>query len=204
MRMGNVASALGPIDLAGCMKRPLAARRDWNVVVTLHEEGFKPAKRILGQVGAISPTDYHDVLVLKVEDPHAFMTWLTGRLAQQPGLMNFISRAVPAAQVFEFHSAQEFEAKAGEAVLRLTSVLAGRSFHVRVHRRGFRRQLSARDEEQRLGAILFEALGAAGTPATVKFDDPDAIVVIETVGARAGVSVFTREDMQRCPFLRFD
>jgi tRNA(Ser,Leu) C12 N-acetylase TAN1 len=38
----------------------------------------------------------------------------------------------------------------------------------------------------------------------VKFDDPDAIVMIETVGERAGVSVFTREDKQRCPFLRFD
>jgi tRNA(Ser,Leu) C12 N-acetylase TAN1 len=89
-------------------------------------------------------------------------------------------------------------------VLRLTPKLAGKSFHVRVHRRGFRRQLSARNEEQQLGAVLFEALEAAGSPATVTFGDPDAIVVIETVGERAGVSLFSREDMQRCPFLRFD
>jgi hypothetical protein len=83
----------------------------------VYEEGFKPAKRILGQVGAISPTDYHDVLVMKVEDPHAFMSWLATRVSQEPGLLNFISRAVPAAQVFEFQSADEFEAKAREAVL---------------------------------------------------------------------------------------
>jgi tRNA(Ser,Leu) C12 N-acetylase TAN1 len=186
------------------MKRPLAARRDWNVVVTVYEEGFKPAKRILGQAGLISPTDYHDVLVMKVEDPRAFMSWLAVRVAEEPGLLNFISRVVPAAQVFEFHSAEEFEAKAREVVLMLTPELAGKSFHVRMHRRGFRGQLSAHEEEQRLGAVLFETLQAAGTPATVKFDDPDAIVVIETVGERAGVSVFMRDDMQRCPFLRFD
>jgi tRNA(Ser,Leu) C12 N-acetylase TAN1 len=186
------------------MTRPRGAWQDWNVVVTVYEEGFKPAKRALSQAGAISPTDYHDVLVMKVEDPHAFTTWLAARVSQEPGLLNFISRAVPAAQIFAFHSAEEFEAKAREAVLRLTPKLAGKSFHVRVHRRGFRRQLSARNEEQQLGAVLFEALEAAGSPATVTFDDPDAIVVIETVGERAGVSLFSREDMQRCPFLRFD
>jgi tRNA(Ser,Leu) C12 N-acetylase TAN1 len=186
------------------MHRQLSSQRDWNVVVTVYEEGFKPAKRILGEAGAISPTNYHDVLVMKVEDPRAFLNWFTERVSQEPGLLNFISRVVPAAQVFDFHDVEEFERKVREAISDITPKLAGKSFHVRMHRRGFRRQLSARDEEQSLGAVLFETLEAAGTPANVKFDDPDAIVVIETVGERAGVSVFTREDMQRCPFLRFD
>lgn len=182
----------------------MTAQRDWNVVVTVYEEGFKTAKRILRDAGAISPTDYHDVLVMKVEDLRAFTDWLAERVADEPGLLNFISRVVPATYVFDFHAADEFEAKAREAVLGFMPEVAGRSFHVRMHRRGFRRQISAQDEERRLGAALFEALEAAGTPATVTFDDPDAIVVIETVGERAGVSLFTREDMRRCPFLRFD
>jgi tRNA(Ser,Leu) C12 N-acetylase TAN1 len=180
------------------------AQRDWNVVVTVYEDGFKTARRILSDAGAISPTAYHDVLVMTVEDPRAFLDWFTQRVTQEPGLLNFISRVVPAAQVFEFHDGEEFESKVGEAISEIAPQLAGKSFHVRMHRRGFKRQLSAHEEERRLGAHLFEALKAAGTPATVKFDDPDAIVVIETVGERAGVSVFTREDMQRCPFLRFD
>jgi tRNA(Ser,Leu) C12 N-acetylase TAN1 len=186
------------------MRQLHAARRDWNVVVTVYEEGWKPAKRILGEVGVIWPTDYHDVLVMKVEDPRAFLDWFAERVAQEPGLLNFVSRVVPAALIFDFHDGKEFEGKAREAILSFLPKLAGRSFYVRMHRRGFKRQLSAHDEERRLGAILFDALEAAGTPATVKFDDPDAIVVIETVGERAGVSFFTREDMQRCPFLRFD
>ena len=186
------------------MHQPLAARRDWNVVVTVYDAGWKPAKRILGEAGVISPTDYHDVLVMKVEDPRAFMSWLAGRVAEEPGLLNFISRAVPAAHVFDFNDAEEFEAKAREVVLKFAPELAGKSFHVRMHRRRFRQQLSAQEAERRLGAALFEVLEAAGTPASVKFDDPDAIVVIETVGERAGVSLFSREEMQRCPFLRFD
>jgi tRNA(Ser,Leu) C12 N-acetylase TAN1 len=182
----------------------MKSQPNWNVVVTVHEEGFKPARRVLREAGPISPTDYHDVLVMTVEDPRAFTDWLAERIAQEPGLLNFISRVVPAAQLFDFHDAEEFAAKAREAVLGFRPALAGRSFHVRMHRRGFRHQLSAHEEERRLGAAVFEALQAAGTPATVTFDDPDAIVVIETVGARAGVSLFAREDMQRFPFLRPD
>ena len=195
----------GAVTAGECaMQQPPAARCDWNVVVTVHEEGWKPAKRLLGQFGAIAPTDYHDVLVMKVEDLRGFMNGLAARIAEQPGLLNFISRAVPATHVFDFHDAPEFEVKARESVLTFAPELAGKSFHVRMHRRGFRQQLSAHEEEQRLGAALFKALQAADTPATVSFDDPDAIVVIETVGERAGLSVFTREDMQRCPFLRLD
>lgn len=182
----------------------MSAQPDWNVVVTVHEEGFKPAKRVLREAGPISTTDYHDVLVMKVADLGIFTNWLAERVAEQPGLLNDISRVVPAAQVFHFHDAEEFARKARQAVLGFVPALAGKSFHVRMHRRGFRHQLSAQEEERRIGAAIFEALEAAGTPAKVAFDDPDAIVVIETVGPRAGISLFTREDMQRCPFLRFD
>jgi tRNA(Ser,Leu) C12 N-acetylase TAN1 len=182
----------------------MIAQHDWNVVVTIHEEGFKPAKRVLREAGTIWPTDYHDVLVMKVEDPRVFTDWLAARVAREPGLLNFISRVVPTARVFDFHDAEEFDTRARAAMLGFLPELAGKSFHVRMHRRGFKRQLSAHDEERRLGADLFEALKAAGTPATVRFDDPDAVVVIETVGERAGLALFSREDMQRCPFLRFD
>ncbi len=36
------------------------------------------------------------------------------------------------------------------------------------------------------------------------FEDPDALVAIETVGQRAGVSVWTREELRRYPFIRVD
>jgi hypothetical protein len=54
------------------------------------------------------------------------------------------------------------------------------------------------------GEAVLEALEAAGTPARVAFDDPDAIVAVETVDRRASVSLWTREEMCRYPFLRLD
>jgi hypothetical protein len=38
----------------------------------------------------------------------------------------------------------------------------------------------------------------------VAFEDVDAVVSIETLDHRAGVSLWTREDLQRYPFLRVD
>jgi hypothetical protein len=55
-----------------------------------------------------------------------------------------------------------------------------------------------------LDKVLLEALAQAGTPGQITFDDPDAIVAVETVGNRAGLALWTREDLQRYPFLNLD
>ena len=44
----------------------------------------------------------------------------------------------------------------------------------------------------------------AGTPGRISFEDPDAIIAIETIGQRAGMSFWRRADLQRYPFLRVD
>jgi hypothetical protein len=49
-----------------------------------------------------------------------------------------------------------------------------------------------------------EALRATGSPGRIVFDDPDAVVVVEAVGDRAGLSAWGREDLQRYPFLHLD
>jgi tRNA(Ser,Leu) C12 N-acetylase TAN1 len=35
----------------------------------------------------------------------------------------------------------------------------------------------------------------------VSFDNPDAIIAVETIGNQAGMSLWFREDLQRYPFL---
>jgi tRNA(Ser,Leu) C12 N-acetylase TAN1 len=35
----------------------------------------------------------------------------------------------------------------------------------------------------------------------VVFDDPDAILSVDTVGDRAGLALWTREELRRYPFL---
>lgn len=178
--------------------------RDWNVLVTVYEEEFRQACRLLRQFGAIAPSDFHNVITMRVEDPTRFTEALGERIAADPGILNSLSRVVPAALAFDFRDAGEFEEQARIAVRQLVPRLAGCSFHVRMHRRGFRHRISSKDEEQLLDKVILDALEAAGTPGSITFEDPDAIVAIETVGQRAGVSLWTREDMRRYPFLRLD
>ena len=43
-------------------------------------------------------------------------------------------------------------------------ILAGKNFHVRMHRRGFKGRISSHDEERFLDTILLEELGKIGNP----------------------------------------
>jgi len=72
------------------------------------------------------------------------------------------------------------------------------SFLVRLHRHGFKGRLSTPKEERFLDEALLDALDALGRPG---FADPDAILQIETIDGRAGVSLWRREDLRRYPFL---
>jgi tRNA(Ser,Leu) C12 N-acetylase TAN1 len=179
-------------------------RHDWNVIVTVYEDEYRAAHHLLREFGHVAASGYHNVLTLRVEDVDEFIRLLGERVKEQPGLLNSLSHVVPAGQAFDFDNAAEFEEKARQAVLQLAPQLAGCRFHVRMHRRGLKEKMSSQEEEQLMDKVLLEALETAGTPGSITFDDPDAIVAIETLGHRAGVSLWTRDDLRRYPFLRLD
>ena len=175
-----------------------------NVVISVHDRGYKRACELLEPYGRIHKTDYYNVLAMTVEDTGAFLERL-GKLTEVvPEVLEVISRAVPAQASFLFQSAEEFEAKAREAALPWAPELAGKSFHVRLHRRGFKGRLSSHEEERFLDEALLQALEAAGTPGRITFDDPDAVIDVETLGSWAGLSLWTRADLARYPFLKVD
>ncbi len=177
---------------------------DWNVVVTVHGDGYRRACALLERFGAIRRTDYYNVLVMKVGDRAAFLGELAALAEAVPEFLQIISRVMPASATFTFQSAEQFEAAAREIALAWTPELAGKSFHVRVHRRGFRSQMSSQQEERFLDDVLLAALERAKTPGRLSFDDPDVIIDVDTVGQRAGLSLWTREDLRRYPFLKLD
>lgn len=177
---------------------------DWNVVVSVQVEGYRGALRLLREWGEVAKTDFFNVLVLRVEDATCFLEGLRQRVEDEPGTLNFIGRAVPVTRTFAFRTAEEFELKAREAVLEWAPSLLGKSFHVRMRRRGFKGRLSSQLQEQALADALLEALDRAGSPGRITFRDPDAILAVETVGGRAGLSLWQREDLQRYPFLGLD
>jgi tRNA(Ser,Leu) C12 N-acetylase TAN1 len=176
----------------------------WTVVASTHPEHFKRGRQLLEQFGRVECTDYYNVLVLTPDDPAGFPERFAAMMANVPQLLEVLSRVVPAARCFDFRSPEEFEEKARAVVLEWLPGLSGKAFHVRMHRRGFRSSLSSQAEERFLDEALLSALEEAGAPGHIDFADSDAVIDVETVGSRAGLAFWTREDLRRYPFLKID
>jgi tRNA(Ser,Leu) C12 N-acetylase TAN1 len=178
--------------------------KNWNLVITVFQDGFRRAFRALAEFGPVDRSPYHNVLLMAVEAPLALLEAIEQRAAETPALYDAISRVAPATHSFEFGSAAEFDERAKSAVMEWVPRLAGRSFHVRLHRRGLRHDLRSPDAERHLDDALLEALQRAGTPGSISFTDPDAVIAIDTIDDRAGIALWTREDLARHPLLRPD
>lgn len=178
--------------------------RDWNTVVTVREGGFVPACRLLEPYGEVKRSEFFNILAMRADDPNWLLAELHRQLALEPAIGDWIARFMPLQLFFPFQSAGEFEAKARGALDAWLPRLACRSFHVRMHRRGFRGRLSSMDEERFLDGYLLNRLAAAGTPGRMAFDDPDAIIDVETLGPRCGIALWEREELTRFPLLHLD
>lgn len=177
---------------------------DWNVIISVHADGYTRARHLLQRFGPVYHTDYYNVLVMKVDDIHRLLEDLRDRLLEDPTIPAAIARVMPVSRCFEFQSHEDFEARAREAALAWVPDLAHKSFHVRLHRRGLADQLSKPEEERFLDEALMEALERGGTPGRICFEDPDAILAVETIDHRAGLALWTRDDLRRYPFLHVD
>jgi tRNA(Ser,Leu) C12 N-acetylase TAN1 len=176
--------------------------RDWNVLATAREGGFARARRLLAGLGQVAETRFYNVLLARVSDPRALLPRLSELAAADPGSVACLARVAPADRTFTFQAAEEFLDRAREAALELAQPLGGRSFHVRVHRRGFKGTLHSQEAERLLAGSVLEALEAAGRPGRVAFEDADAVVAVEIVGSQAAVALWTREDLARWPLLK--
>ncbi len=174
--------------------------RDWNVVATIHDGGFRRACRLLSLEGELSRTEFYNIVVMKVPDVDAFLARLETLWSESRSFPEVVAHVRPVRETFHFQSPEEFEAKAKELALGLAERLAGRSFHVRIHRRGLKGTLSTKDEERSLADAVLARLSSRAS-ARVAFDDPDAVLAVDSVGDRAGMTLWTREDLRRYPFL---
>ena len=178
--------------------------QDWNVVVTLRDGEFTETCRILEALGEVARTDYFNVLTIKVDDVAAFPDAMQTLAEANPIIEDLVARAVPCTHVFTFQSPDELEAGAKQVVAQWLPDLAGKSFHVRMHRRGFKGRISSQHEEQFLDGYLITSLEERGAPGRITFDDPDVIIDLETIGQRAGLSLWRRAQRLRYPLLKLD
>ena len=175
-----------------------------NVVVTTQPDEYRRASQLLERFGTVEPTDFFNVLLLTVADIDQFIGDFCDRAASDPRLLQAVSRVMPLHSVFDYDGVEDFEEEARQTALAFAGRLAGMAFHVRMHRRGLRHELSSQAEEKALDALLMAELERRGAPGRITFDDPDAILVIETVGNYAGMSLWNRDDLNRLPFLKTD
>lgn len=176
----------------------------WNVVVTVHKEGFKEARRSLRRLGLVRQTPFFNVLTMRVQDRDEFLRDLSDRVRRQPHLRASLSRVIPVSDRFSFISRHEFEHKGKKIVDQWLPQLSGQSFHVRMHRRGYSGTLSSLEQEKMFDRYVLGALHSQGQSARIDFSDPDYIIDIETVESEAGFSIWSRSDRTSFPFLNLD
>jgi tRNA(Ser,Leu) C12 N-acetylase TAN1 len=174
---------------------------NWNLIVTTAEGRYTQALGFLARFGVVKPTSYYNVVMMQVYDIPALMGSLAQEWERQGGRLLLLQRVVPMSHTFNFRDQQVFGIRATEIASGWTEQLAGKTFHVRMHRRGFKDQLRSEEEERLLNAAIVDATTPSGKPAVVSFDNPDAIIAVETIGNQAGMSLWFREDLQRYPFL---
>lgn len=175
--------------------------RDWNVVATARDGGFRRACELLSLGGGpLSRTEFYNVVVMKVPDIDVFLAWLERQWSASHHFADVVAHVRPARETFRFQSPEEFEEKAGQLARALAPGLAGKGFFVRVHRRGFKGRLSTKEEERSLGEAMLESV-PPDAPGRISFEDPEAVLAIDTVGDRAGMSLWNREELRRYPFL---
>ena len=179
--------------------------KDWNVIVTANDScGYRHARKRLKQFGTVEATEFHNVLVMQVPDVGALLAALGEMVRDNMSLFNDISRLIPVQVAFDFETREEFETKALSAILGWAERMAGETFHIRFHRRGLGNQLRSLSEEKLLDTAVLDRLAEIGRPGRIDFADPDHVIDIETVGNRAGLSIWGREDLARYPFVRVD
>jgi tRNA(Ser,Leu) C12 N-acetylase TAN1 len=174
------------------------------MVVSLFQDGCRRARRVLKELGPVERSPYHNLLVMKVDDPIGVLDAIERMTEEDPALYDAIARAAPAMRTFDFQSTEEFKERCNLILREWFHVLADRSFHGRLHRRGAHHQLKTPDIERFLDDVVLTLTREEGSPARISFTDPDAVIVIDTIDNRAGVSLWTRDDLGRHRLLRPD
>lgn len=178
--------------------------QDWNVVITVHQYRIDKARDLFGEYGRAMRTDYFNVLTLKVEDVEEFLERVRQQFVDERHMDAYVARIMPVYKLFQFQSPQEFVEKAREVITPWIPNFTGKTFHVRMHRRGFKGRISSQEEEQTLDKSILDGLAGEDQSARVTFDDPELILVVETIGQQGGAFLWTREERERYPFLKLD
>src|SRR5438046_6753460 len=163
----------------------------WNVLAPSLEGRRDALLMALRRLGKFRRGGYRNVVVGAVESVDEFLARVHEALDADALLPTALARVVP------IEATVRFEAPTAVATLAAAAEpfvdrLAGGSFFVRLERRGLKGRLHTPTVERALGDHVWRALEARGHAPRVEVKDPDAVLVIETIGDAAGTRVAPR------------
>lgn len=182
---------------------------DWNVLVTLRTREKDSQRRRetrivakhLMQLGDFQWTPFLGVLIGRVQDHEAFFQQLVLWEEDEPALWESLARVIPIDRTFELR-VETFSDQLQTAILPYAERLDNGSFYVRVERRGHAGEIYSQTIEQAMDQFLIQQCKAKEQYPTVKFNDPDLIIVVETLENLCGVGSIPRALRVRYPFIR--
>src|SRR5947207_1120453 len=159
-------------------------------------EHVAAAGRVARPVGArrrgrLRRGGYRNAVLGAVERVDEFRARVHEALAADPLLPTALAKVVPSEATVRIEAPTAVETLAAAAAPFIDR-LAGGPFFVRLERRGLKGRLHTPTVERALGDHVWRALEARGHTPRVEFKDPDAVLVLETIGDEAGIAVITR------------
>ena len=183
-------------------ERPAPATPTWNLLVTSLEGQRESLLYGLRKLARFRRGGFPNVLVAKVDDPRAFLDELHEAHDRMPMIRAGIGKAIPIERMVRFAGPDTFVDDVAAALPELLDRITGRTFFVRVFRRGFRGTLDSTAAEGEIGARVVALLEARGERPRVSFRDADVVVSIETVRDEAGIALLDRDLRAAHPFVR--
>lgn len=173
----------------------------WNVLATSLEGRRDALLGALRRLAPFRPGGFRNVVVARVDDPMVLLARVQEAWDAGPLLPTALARIVPVAArtAIEADTAADTLATAAEPLL---DRLIGQSFFVRLERRGLKGRLHTPTVERALGDHVWRALEARGAVPRIDFGDPDAVLLVETLGDQAGIAVIDRALRRAHPFVR--
>jgi len=174
----------------------------WNLLATSLEGQRESLLYALRSLAKFRRGGFPNVLIAKVDEPRAFLERLQEAHDRVQAIRGGLGKAIPMERTVRFGGPDTFLDDVTTALEPLLDRIAGRTFFVRVFRRGFRGMIDSTSAEGEIGARLVALLQARGEQPKVTFRDADVAVSIETVRDELGIALLDRDLRAAHPFVR--
>jgi tRNA(Ser,Leu) C12 N-acetylase TAN1 len=175
---------------------------EWNILATAFMRKERFLLRTLREFGDFKGSGFRDVIIGAVENREAFFEAIESLRREDPERVRPLSQVVPIDKTFQF-GVTDLRGKLQDALAPYGEVLEnGCRFYIRVKRRGHKGEVSSLEIEKEMSAFIIDALEKTGKQVQIDFEDPAKLIIVETIGNRAGVGLITRTMKERYPFIR--